>query len=777
MRPTLLRHVRRIPVLMAALVAVSPGAPALAADAPLLLPQPRSMTPGTGTLTIANGAGVAAEAGDAGAAAAARLLIAHVATERGLTLTPSAAGRIRFVRDASIKGDEAYRLTVDGKGVRIAASGDRGLVHGAMTLAQMLSPDRAFGRPVTLAGVTIDDAPRFGWRGLMIDPARHFLPLPALFTIVDQMASVKLNTLHLHLTDDQGWRFEVKRFPRLTEVGAWRTPPYTGGGASTERVGGFYTQAELKTLVAYAAERGIVIVPEIDLPGHAQALVAAYPEHGVLGDTPQVSHDWGVNPYLFDPSPKGMAFVKQILDEVLDVFPGTYIHLGGDEAVKDQWERSPTVQAQMKSLGLKTENQMQSRMIDEFGRYLASKGPRLIGWDEILEGGLPPSASVMSWRGEKGAIDAVNQGHDVVLSPAPNLYLDSLQSAHGDEPPGRLSIQTLADVYKYEPMPAAIDASKASHVLGAQANAWSEYLVTPYQVQHVVFPRIGALAENTWSVPGTRDFAGFVKRIAPQMDRWRKSGLEVADSAFAVEYTLQGTRGDTLRANRATVALATQAPYGTIRYTLDGSAPTARSKAYAAPLTLKPGATIRAAAFDGAGVATAAPRDFATARTALLTRTASDMIACPKGALGLRVPLTADATANAPVFNVNIFDTCTAYPAAPLDVAGGFTVEVARLPRNYGLAHDFTALREHYNVTPHGELLVLVDCVTAAKDGGKPVVAGSFPLPDPATAPNRFTFSGTLPKMAGDHDICLQFTSPLSDPFYAVGQMTLAERR
>ena len=269
-----------------------------------------------------------------------------------------------------------------------------------------------------------------------------------------------------------------------------------------------------------------------------------------------------------------MAFVENVLDELIAVFPGSFVHLGGDEAVKDQWQRSPRVQAQMKTLGLKDENALQSWMIDTFGRYLASKGRRLIGWDEILEGGLPPSASVMSWRGEKGAVDAANQGHDVVLTPAPTLYFDSLQSDQADEPPGRLSIQTLADVYAYEPMPAGIDAAKAKHVLGAQGNAWSEYLVTPYQVQHAIFPRAAALAETTWST-APRDFPGFVARLRPQVLRWRQGGIEVADSAFAVTYRLQGTRGDALRSGKLNVALATQAPAGTIRYTLDGSAPTA----------------------------------------------------------------------------------------------------------------------------------------------------------------------------------------------------------
>ena len=753
------------------------------ADLPLL-PMPQSIVRNTGSFTVQDGTTIVAT--DAGGTSAAALLVAHVRAERGLTLVAGTSGTIRFVRDAAITGDEAYTLTVTPRGITVTASGDRGLVHGAMTLAQLLSPDAAFGKPVAVPALTITDAPRFAWRGLMIDPARHFLPMPALRAIVDQMASVKLNTLHLHLTDDQGWRVEIKKYPKLTEVGGWRLPPWTGGAQPTEKVGGFYTQAELKQLVAYATARGITIVPEVDLPGHAQALVAAYPDLGILGDRPAVSNNWGIMPYLFNPGPKGIAFVKDVLDELVAIFPGTYIHLGGDEAVKDQWQRSPQVQAQMKALGIKDENGLQSWMIDQFGTYLQSKGRRLIGWDEILEGGLPASASVMSWRGEQGAVDAAKQGHDVVLSPGNPLYLNGLQSRRADEPPGRLDVVTLEQVYAYDPLPAAIPADKGHHVLGAQANLWSEYIVTPYQLQHLIFPRAGAVAEITWSAKlGSAktdlNFVNFLPRIQRQADRWTRNGMHVADSAFAVDFTINGTRGDALRRDSVPLSLTTQAPYGTIRYTIDGSTPTMHSTPYTHALALKPGTTVKAVAFDATGAATAAPRSFDTGRAALLARTSSDMTACPRGALGLRVPMTSEAEANAPVFNINLFDTCTLYPDAPLDVARGYSVDVVRLARHYGLAHEARMVREHYNVSDHGELLVQVGCIAAAKAlaaGDKtahPIAAGAFPLPDPRTAPQRFSFTGILPKMAGDQDVCFQFTAPLADPFYTVASVQLTE--
>ncbi|KQN94113.1 beta-hexosaminidase [Sphingomonas sp. Leaf231] len=758
------------------------AAPAVAQTPPSLLPVPRSVVAGTGTITIGDGATVGTKASEA--MAAARLLVEHVRTTRGLALAPAQGdARITFERDAAITGAEAYRLIAAPAGIRILAATPAGFVHGAMTLAQLLSPDARTGQPVRVPALTIDDAPRFAWRGLMIDPARHFMPLPALRRIVDQMAAVKLNTLHLHLTDDQGWRFEVKRYPKLTEIGAWRTAPSIGGPASTERVGGFYTQDELRALVAYAGERGVTIVPELDLPGHATALVAAYPELGMLGDRPPVGNRWGIEAYLFNPGPRGIAFVKEVLDELTDVFPGTYVHLGGDEAVKDQWQRSPQVQAQITSLGLKDENALQGWMIDQFGEYLQSRGRRLIGWDEILEGGLPASASIMSWRGEQGAVAAANQGHDVVLSPGTPLYLDRVQSGLPDEPPGQNVASTLAAVYAYDPMPAGIAADKAQHVLGAQGNAWSEYLVTPAAVEHKLFPRAAAIAEITWSAKEARDFGDFLPRVRRQADRWTKGRVNVADSAFAVDFAVQGTRGDALRRGRVPLTLATQAGYGTIRYTLDGSAPTARSSAYRAPLALKPGVTVRAAAFDASGLPTAAPRRFDTSRAALLARGNAQLAPCGIDRFGLRVPLTPDATDSAPAFNLNLFDTCSVYPAAPFDIAGGYSVEVVRLARNWALAHDQSKLREHYAVSPHGELLVQLGCAAAAaarKAGDKtaqPVALGAFPLPDPATAPQRFTFAGALPAMTGDQDICFQFTSPLSDPYYAVADVQLTERR
>ena len=755
--------------ILAAASLAAVGAPTGAQASLPLVPLPASVQHLPQGFTVANGTAISAQG--KGAAIAARLLAERSRTDRGLTLPLSSSGAIRIQRDPSIKGDEAYRLTVDQRGIRIAAATDQGLIHGAMTLAQLLSPDSRFGQPVAVSGLRIDDAPRFRWRGYMADVARHFQPIETLKKSVDQMAALKLNMLHLHLTDDQGWRVEIKRYPELTRIGAWRMEPSAGGGAPPNRYGGFYTQAQLKDLVDYAAERGITIVPEIDLPGHAQAVVASYPEFGVFGDRPHVSGDWGVNPYLIDPGPKGIEFVKNVLDEIMAIFPGPYIHMGGDEAIKDQWQRSPRVQALMKEKGIKSENGVQSYLIREFDAYLRANGRRLIGWDEILEGGgLPKSATVMSWQGEKGAIEASKEGHDVVLSPAPILYLDNLQSWLPDEPPMRPAnpAMTLETVYAYDAMPAEIAPADRGHVLGAQMNAWSEYLVTPERVQWATFPRLAAFAEGAWSPKPARDFRGFLNRLEPQVVRWRREGVIAADSAFAVAYDLDGKASAAVKSGQARVTLSNQTAHGTIRYTLDGNTPTFASPAYAEPLAVKTGTVVRAATFGTGGALLSAPRAFDTSVPALLSTGTTGLSACT-GGIELRFGLTPDAPGFAPAFNSNIFDGCLVWRGAPLSAARGFTILVARLPRNIGLAHDFTKVKDYYPATRFGELVV-----RASGCDGAPVA--TFPLPDPATAPNLLSFSGKLPEGIKDGDLCMTFTAFNSDPIYSIGNVQLGVR-
>lgn len=752
-------------LIVAGLALLAVACPAVAA--PALIPWPATVIASAGTIAVRTGDRVRVPAGDAGAGRTARLAVALIRRNGGpaLTVVESGPATIGFTRvTATEMAAEGYSLDAGRSGIMIAAAGDAGLFYGAMTLAQLLTPGRGDGGRVDVPVLAIRDAPRFAWRGVMLDLARHMLPIGAIRSVIDQMAQHKLNILQLHLTDDQGWRIEIKRFPELTRIGAWRAAPATGSAADGARYGGFYTQAELRDLVAYAAVRAITIVPEIDMPGHAQAAIAAYPAMGVFGDRPPVSAEWGINPYLFGVDEPSMAFVEGVLEEVLSIFPSRYIHVGGDEAIKDQWQASPVVQARMRALGIADEQHLQSWFIARIGTFLTARGRRLIGWDEILEGGLPPSASVMSWRGEAGAIEAARLGHDVVLSPGPTLYFDNLQSDRGDEPPGRLKIQTLADIYAYDPLPAAIPPDRAHHVLGTQANLWSEYLVTPAQIEHALTPRLDALAEIGWSPAATRDWPGFLRRLEPQMQRYRRQGFAVADSAFAPDLAL----APDATAGRAIATLTRQVDSGAIRFTTDGREPTATSQRYTMPLTVAFGTTIRARTFGMDGVPLSDMRAFTIAPAALLTRDSARLDICPGPGIRLRVAATPDATAG-PAYSLNIFDTCWIYRAAAVAKVAAIEVTIGRLARHYALREpQRRSIVWRYNPTRFGAVLIRA----GGCDG--PVVA-TLPIPDPAASPPQQILAAplTVPGGVARRDLCIVTMPPEGGPIYAVESVRL----
>jgi len=701
---------------------------------------------------------------------------------------------------ASVTDTEGYTLDVSAKGIRIEARAGAGLLYGAMTAAQLLStdptgtPDSKQSAPpfggVTVRYMHIEDFPRFKWRGLMLDPARHFLSVSEVETIIDQMSQHKLNMLHLHLTDDQGWRLQIRRYPELTSIGAWRRPPTAGktpssgtppagSGPGVDRgvYGGFYTQEDIRDLVAYAAARYIEVIPEIDLPGHAQAVVAAHPQLSVPGDHPEVSTNWGVNYYLYNTNADSLTFVENVLDEVMDLFPGRYIHLGGDEAIKTQWKNSPAIQTQMKALGIRNEEALQSWFMEQIGRYLADHGRTMVGWDEILQGGVPSTATVMSWRGTQGAISAARLGHDVVLSPAPTLYLDNLQSRRDDEPAGRLSIAPLSQVYTFQVMPTVLNAEEGRHVLGAQANMWSEYLMSAWYVQHAAFPRVAALSEAVWSQPASMSWAGFLERLPAQMQRYRRQGIAAADSAFAVDFQLADGRTAALQAGRGAVTLGNQTGFGQIRYTLDGSEPTMQSKLYTRPLLLGLGTVIEAAAFSQDGRLLAATRSYDFNVETLLRRTSSELQGCPPGDLGLRLPLTPDSPAAAPVYDMDVFHSCYVYPKAFVTGARAFSFDIARLPRNYGLANNYTTEEARDQVkayparTPFGELVIYQDrCETG------PELARAA-LPDPASSDNRQSLEIPIAPLEGEHNLCFIFTASTEGPWYVIGSAKVVRPR
>jgi hexosaminidase len=425
--------------------------------------------------------------------------------------------------------EEAYSLTVSPKRVVVSSHSPRGLFYGAVTLWQLAAGSR-------VPALQIEDAPRFRWRGLMLDSARHYQSQEFIERLIDTMALHKLNVLHWHLTDDQAWRIEIKKHPKLTEVGAWRVPAGPAAAAdidpATKRprlYGGFYTQDQVRQIVAYAAARHITVVPEIEMPGHASAAIAAYPQLGVSGKPSTVPADWGIYQNLFNVEESTFAFLEDVLAEVMELFPSEYIHVGGDEAVKNQWQSSPRVQSRMRELGVKDEHALQSYFVQRMEKYLNSHGRRLIGWDEILEGGLAPNATVMSWRGIQGAVAAASAGHDAVLAAAPTLYLDN-RPLNTPRPPGRGPVVSVEDVYRFDPAPAALTEEQRRHILGVQANLWTEHVRFEDRAEFMFFPRAAAIAEVGWSPAERIDWQSFSARLPDQLARYKALGVGFAQA-------------------------------------------------------------------------------------------------------------------------------------------------------------------------------------------------------------------------------------------------------
>jgi hexosaminidase len=437
-----------------------------------------------------------------------------------------------FTVTDSLLGNEGYKLSINEKGVSISANTGAGLFYGVQSLFQLLP---ASSNKIELPFVDIQDQPRFQWRGLHLDVARHFFPVDFIKKYIDAMAHFKLNTFHWHLTEDQGWRIEIKKYPKLQEIAAFRNETVIGhastkkrNGPATydgKRHGGFYTQDEVREVVAYAAQRFITIVPEIEMPGHALAALTAYPHLGCTGGPYEVATTWGVFTDVFCAGKETtFQFLQDVLDEVVPLFPGTYIHIGGDECPKDNWKKCPHCQKRMKTEKLNDEHQLQSYFIQRIEKHLNAKGKRIIGWDEILEGGLAPNAAVMSWRGEEGGIAAAQQNHDVVMTPTSWLYLDYYQDTAKTEPLAIGGFVPLSKVYSYEPLPSQLTAEQAKHILGVQANVWSEYMPDGKQVEYMVYPRAIALAEVAWSSKENKNYDDFVKRLRTNqhlLDDWK----------------------------------------------------------------------------------------------------------------------------------------------------------------------------------------------------------------------------------------------------------------
>lgn len=540
--------------------------------------------------------------------------IASSGTGKAVNLTSArrireGAIQLRQIQTLVAEKEGTYTLTVAPEGIEITSSTGAGLFYGLQSLRQLLEAPRP--RPqARLDALTIVDTPRFPWRGLHLDAGRHFQPVAFVKKYIDLMSRYKLNTFHWHLTEDQGWRIEIRKYPRLTSVGGCRKEtmvaknfnPYVGDGTPHC---GFYTQDEIRDVVKYAAERYVTVVPEIEMPGHSKAALAAYPELGCTPGPFEVLTIWGVDEDIFCPSEATFTFLEDVLSEVIDLFPGRYIHIGGDEVPKARWRASPVAQEIIRREGLKDEAELQSWFIRRIEPFLLSRNRRLIGWDEILEGGLAPEATVMSWRGTSGGIAAAREGHDVIMSPNSHLYFDYYQGDARFEPLANGGLIPLDRVYSYEPVPDSLTPAQAVHILGAQANLWTEYLKTPQAVEYMVWPRALALAELTWSSREARDWESFQARLPGALRSLGRLGV-----AYRIPHS-EGLEGDRLTLDdHVTITLRTSMPDAVIRYTTDGMDPTQTSAVYQRPFRVgisSSGTRVTARAFTTDG-RSSAPR-------------------------------------------------------------------------------------------------------------------------------------------------------------------------
>ncbi len=751
------------PVLRAAALLLALAAPAaLAAPLPLI-PAPQSAVAGQGRFALTAGMRVGAQGEPARQAAEQFIDLLHNSGGPALELAEegeAAQAPIQFVLDPAAGPAEGYRLQVTPERISIRAADGAGLFYGGVSLWQLLPA----GKGATgLAAVDITDAPRLKWRGLMLDSVRHFQSVEEVERLLDAMAVHKLNTFHWHLADDQGWRIQIDQYPLLTQVGGCRIPLGEAGvGEDGQPIQecAFYTKEQIRAVVRYAAKRHITVVPEIDIPGHATAAIAAYPELGVDRPQLQVANGAGVYPNLFNADEATLTFLENVLGEMLPLFPGTFFHIGGDEAVKDRWKASKHMQARIKQLGLKDEEALQGWMIDRLGTWLAQHGKRIIGWDEILLGGpLPEGAAVMSWRGTEGGIEAARKGHDVVMTPASHLYLDYLQTASPAEPPGRPLQIPLQKLYAFDPVPAELDASQRQHIIGVQANVWTEHMHNFARVEHAVFPRLAALAEVAWSPQASRNFEDFRARLPNLLAHYRALHIGYARAPFQVLFDTQANDAGT----QATVALSDPLGYPDIRYTLDGSVPAADSPAYTAPLTVPVPTTVQAAVFfDGKPLAP--PTVLGLTTEALRTRSDEQLAMCTDQ-LMLRLEDDGPREGARAIFNVDIFNPCWLWKGAPLSGIGKVTVRAGRMPYFFELAHDESKRRFKPAKTPYGELVIRNGC-----DG--PTLA-SLPLPKAPAADGFLTLEAPLTNAPAKADLCVYFTGDTRPEMWVLDRITL----
>lgn len=488
---------------------------------------------------------------------------------------------------------EWYNLSISKNEVVINSTENHGIFYGIQTLIQLLPQEKSL--EIKIPCLNITDEPKFKWRGMHLDVSRHFFPKDFIKKYIDYLAMYKMNTFHWHLTDDQGWRIEIKKYPKLTEVGAWRNGSmighYTNQTFDNIRYGGFYTQEEINEIVAYAKERHITIIPEIEMPGHALAALASYPEFSCTGGPFEVGKTWGVLEDVFCPKDETFAFLENILTEVMTLFPSEYIHIGGDECPKVRWKSCPLCQKRIKGEHLKDEHELQSYFIQRIEKFVNSKGRKIIGWDEILEGGLAPNAAVMSWRGTVGGITAAKQNHFVVMSPGSHCYFDHYQGEPKNEPIAFGGYTNVEKVYSFNPIPKESSAEESKYILGAQANLWTEYINTPEHVEYMLFPRIAALSEVVWGTSNSNNYKEFEKRLISHFEIYDKKGINFSKAIFEVTSKVHPLE------KGVAFELKSVNPNG-IKYTTDGSEPNSNSFSYEKPILVTSNQTIKAAYFE-----------------------------------------------------------------------------------------------------------------------------------------------------------------------------------
>ena len=758
----------------AGLAMASPATPAWS-----LLPQPaKARVAASGAIAVADGAEVLVQgADDADVRSNAQRFVQRVADTSGLHLrlatTGTAHAAITFDVDpkADITDASGYRITVNEGGIRVLSRTPRGAFYGSVTAWQLLTPAGwTHGAPVKVAYGVIDDQPRFAWRALLLDSGRHYQSVTEIKQLIDWMSLHKLNVLLWHLTEDQGWRLEIPKYPELTRVGACRAAVGLDAeltGSADRPYCGFYTEADARDIVRYAAERYVDVVPEFDLPGHSQAAIAAYPWLGVTGKQPDVWTDWGVSPWLLKPDEKTLTFVDDVLDEMLRLFPSRYISLGGDEADKQQWNASPEVRAKMRTLGLANMDQLQGWFTNQVAAYLIKRGRVPVGWDDELVAGvtLPASQVVMSWHGddhERVALTALQQGHDVIMTPQESLYFDHIQSELPDEWQGPPPAATLRQAYDTIVIPDGASAEEARHIIGVQAGLWTEQMPTFAHDMHAVFPRVSALAELGWSPASARDWHGFVQRLPAELARYRALGIAYADSAFAPAFHVTSARNGAF-----VVALSNQADVGTIRYTTDGSEPNAQSTSFEHPLTLPDHTTVRAATFAPDGFQLAAPRTQVLDETTLLSRDGSALATCSRQPAS-RLEGSKPEQGTRPVYAVDIGNACWLWPQAPMAGIGHVSLTAERIAWRFGDEAKGAIVRGQTGAPEAFEI--------HADTCAGPLLA-SLPLSRVAQAKGQVHLDAQVATPVGtsEHDVCIFVTGDPREGQWTLGRMTFSK--